>query len=102
MATSSELIKGWLKYAKRNGIRAGKFDGRPAEDSDLKAFLTTAGIDETVVDNVIGELGLVEPEVEPERKLSDQEVRHLNKAKGAIKKLTPTQRKQLYRELKSD
>jgi hypothetical protein len=100
MATSSELIKGWLQYAKQNNIKAGKFDGRPAEDSDLKAFLLSSGIDETVVNNVIDDLGLVEPKKEKERKLDDEEVRHLNMAKKSIKSFTPQQRKQLYRELK--
>jgi len=103
MATSSELIKGWLQYAKSNGIAAGKFEGRPPEDSDLKDFLVSAGIDDTVVDNVIGDLGLPEPEAPPaERKLSDEEVRYLNKTKQIVKQLSPVQRKQLYRELKSD
>ena len=80
MASSQELIKGWLQYARQNGIAAGKFEGRPPEDTDLKKFLVSAGIDETVVDNIVGELDVEEPEAEPEeRKLSDDEVRYLNK-----------------------
>lgn len=103
MATSKELIKNWLQYAKQNGIKAGRFDGRPPEDTDLKDFLVSSGIDETVVNNVIGDLDLEEPEPEPEeRKLSDQEIKYLNQAKKTIKSLSPKQRKQLYRELKSD
>lgn len=102
MATSSELIKRWLAYAKQHNIKAGKFEGRPAEDSDLKAFLISADIDRTVVNNIIDNLGLTEPDKKVERKLSDQEVRNLNKAKQTIKSLSAKQKKQLYRELKSD
>lgn len=103
MASSQELIKGWLQYAKANGIAAGKFEGRPPEDTDLKDFLVSAGIDETVVDNIVSELEVEEPEAEPkERKLSDDEVKYLNRTKRIIKKLSPRQKTQLYRELKSD
>jgi hypothetical protein len=102
MATSSELIKRWLEYAKQNNIKAGKFDGRPAEDSDLKAFLISADIDRTVVNNIVGDIGLQEPEKKAERKLSDQEVRQLNSAKQTVKSLSAKQKKQLYRELKDD
>jgi hypothetical protein len=102
MATSSELIKRWFEYAKQNNIKVGKFDGRPAEDSDLKAFLISADIDRTIVNNIVGDLDLQEPEKEVERKLSDQEVKYLNKAKSTIKSLSATQKKQLYRELKND
>ena len=103
MASSSELIKGWLKYAKENGIKAGKFEGRPAEDSDLKKFLVSSGIDETIADNVIGDLDLTEPESNnKEEKMTDDQVRYLNRAKKTIKGLSAKQRKQLYRELNSD
>jgi len=103
MATSKDLIKGWLQYAKQNNIKAGSSDGRPAEDSDLKSFLASADVDETVIDNIVSDLGLTEPEPEPEdRKLSDAEVGYLNKAKATIKTFNNRQKTQLYRELKSD
>lgn len=104
MATSSELIKGWLQYAKTNGIKAGRFDGRPAEDDDLKDFLVSNGIDETVVNNVLSGLDLAKSQSDEnkEEKLSDDQIRYLNRAKKTIKNLSPAQRQQLYRELKSD
>lgn len=60
---AKKLVDLWLSYARENGIAAGKQEGRPAEDTDLIAFLTSHGFEESQIKTIIDALPDATPSV---------------------------------------